>query len=261
MTHSISSVAPAHRRLANVEDVSLAHPFRWIRAGWRDLRRAPAASIGYGTLFTIASYLITLWVVVTPTFFLFLPLLFGFFLVAPALAVGPYEISRRLEMGEKPSFDDAIGAVWSSRFRMTALGALMVLVLLAWVGAAGAIFAGTGDGLSPSIGHALGVLLSWANLPLLLVGAAVGALFALVVFLLTAVAAPMLLDRDDVSVFEAMQTSLAVSLYNWRPMLIWAALIAVCIVGGFLTLYVGLAIGFPVIGHATWHAYRDLVRQ
>jgi len=62
-------------------------------------------------------------------------------------------------------------------------------------------------------------------------------------------------------VFEAMQTSLAVSLYNWRPMLIWAALIAVCIVGGFLTLYVGLAIGFPVIGHATWHAYRDLVRQ
>jgi len=261
MTHSISSFSPARRVLAQVENVTVDRPFQWLRAGWHDLRRAPAASIGYGALFTIASYLLTLWIVVNPTFFLLLPLLFGFFLVAPALAVGPYEISRRLEKGEKPHFRHAPAAVWSSGFRMTALGALMALALIAWVGAAGAIFAGTGDGLSPSIGHALGVLLSWANLPLLLVGAAVGALFALVVFLLTAVAAPMLLDRDDVSVFEAMQTSLAASLYNWRPMLIWATLIAVCIVGGFLTLYVGLAIGFPVIGHATWHAYRDLVRH
>lgn len=71
----------------------------------------------------------------------------------------------------------------------------------------------------------------------------------------------MLLDRDDVSAVEALQTSLAACLYNWRPILIWAALIVVCVFAGFLTLCVGLVVGFPMIGHATWHAYRDPVRR
>lgn len=96
--------------VAQVEDVTVDRRFQWLRSGWRDLRRAPAARIGYGTLFTTASYLVTPWMMANPTFFfLFLPLLFGFFLVAPALAVGPYETSRRPERGEKPYFGLAIG--------------------------------------------------------------------------------------------------------------------------------------------------------
>jgi uncharacterized membrane protein len=109
MTHSISSFAPEHRVVAQVEDVTVDRRLQWLRSGWRELRRAPAASIGYGTLFTIASYLVTLCKVANPTFFLSLPLLFGFLLVAPALAAGPYEISRRLERGEKPHSGLAIG--------------------------------------------------------------------------------------------------------------------------------------------------------
>lgn len=261
MTHLILSLDPAHRRLAQVTMVTAAHPFRWLRAGWQDLRRAPAASIGYGTLFVVASYLLTLWIVVNPTFYLFLPLLFGFFLVAPALAVGTYEISRRLERGERPHLGHALAAAVHCGFRMTILGILMVLALIAWVASASAIFASLGAGLTPSLASALRYLYSPDNAPVLTVGSMVGALFALLVFLLSAVSAPMLLDREDVSVVEAMQTSLAACLYNWLPMLVWAGLIAIGIAGGFLTLYVGLAIGFPVIGHATWHAYRDLVRQ
>ena len=71
----------------------------------------------------------------------------------------------------------------------------------------------------------------------------------------------MLFDHDHVSAVDALQTSLAACRYNWRPMLIWAGLIVICVFAGFLTLCVGLVVGFPVIGHATWHAYRDLVRQ
>jgi uncharacterized membrane protein len=225
------------------------------------LRRAPVASIGYGALLTMASYLITLWVVVNPNFFHFLlPLLFGFFLVGPALGVGPYEISRRLERGEQPHLGGALAALWSRGLRVMVLGAFMLLLLIIWIGFVAAIFEGR-IGLTPALGNALVALLSPDRLPLLLAGLVVGALLALVVFLLTAVSAPMLLDRADVSTVEALQTSLAACRYNWRPMLIWAALIVVGIFAGFLTLYVGLIVGFPVIGHATWHAYRDLVRQ
>jgi len=262
MTHAIRSRDGTQRILAQVEEVTVAHPFRWLRAGWRDLRRAPAASIGYGALFTMVSYLITLWVVVNPGFFHFLlPLLFGFFLVGPALGVGPYEISRRLESGEQPRLGGALAAAWSRGIRVTVLGAFMLFLLVVWVGFAAAIFEGPSAGLTPSLGNALGALLSPDRLPLLLAGLVAGAVLALVVFLLTAVSAPMLLDRNDVSAVEALRTSLAACRYNWRPMLIWAALIVICIFAGFLTLYVGLVIGFPVIGHATWHAYRDLVRR
>lgn len=262
MTRPIRSRDGTDRILAQVEQVTIAHPFRWLRAGWQDLRRAPAASIGYGALLTMASYLITLWVVVNPNFFHFLlPLLFGFFLVGPALGVGPYEISRRLERGEQPHLGGALAALWSRGLRVIALGAFMLLLLIVWIGFVAAIFEGRGIGLTPGLGNALGALLSADRLPLLLAGLVVGALLALVVFLLTAVSAPMLLDRDDVSAVEALQTSLAACRYNWGPMLIWAALIVICIFAAFLTLYVGLVIGFPVIGHATWHAYRDLVRH
>ena len=119
-----------------------------------------------------------------------------------------------------------------------------------------------GIGLTALVqGTLLGIGFAIAGLPSPLLFGVLGALFALVVFLLTAVSAPMLVDRDDVSVLEAMQTSVAACFYNWRPMLVWAALIAICIGAGFITMYVALAIGFPVIGHATWHAYRDLVKQ
>ena len=260
MTRAIKGGDRPRGMPAQVADVTVSHPFRWLRAGWQDLKRAPAASLGYGALFTMVSYLITLWVVVNPSYFhFFLPLLCGFFLVGPALGVGPYEISRRLERGEQPQFGRALAAVWSRGFRKTVLGAFLLLALLGWVGFAGAIFAGYGEGLAPGLGNALRALLSPESLPLLLAGLVVGGVLALTVFLLTAVSAPMLLDRDDVSTAEAMRTSLAACLRNWLPMLIWAALITTFVVAGFLTLYVGLVVGFPVIGHATWHAYRDLV--
>jgi uncharacterized membrane protein len=261
MSHLILSLDPTHRILAQVSDVTTSHPWRWLRAGWQDLRRAPAASIGYGALFAIASYLITLWVVVHPSFYLLVPTLFGFFLVAPALAVGTYEISRRIERGETPHLGQAIAAVFTRGVRVTTVGALMALVLLAWLTAAGVILGGLGTALEPSLASAVGILSSPGAMPALLAGTVVGALFAMLVFVLSAVSVPMLLDRDDVGILDAMQTSLTACLYNPWPMLVWATLIAVCILAGFLTLYVGLAIGFPVIGHATWHAYRDLVQR
>lgn len=261
MSHHVLSLDPTHRILADVRDITTEHPFCWLSAGWRDLRSAPAASIGYGVLFVIASYLVTFLMVFNQWFFLLLPLLGGFFLVAPALGSGLYEISRRLERGEQPTLVHALTAVRRNPFHITTMGAFLAVVLLAWIMVANLIFVGLAAGISPSFGNALGYLFSPQNLPMLAVGTAVGVLFALAVFALSAISAPMLVERDDIDALSAMQTSVAACLYNWRPMLLWAVLIALVIVAGFCTLFVGLAIGFPLIGHATWHAYRDLLRS
>jgi len=260
MSHLILSLDPAHRPLAGVQDITTEHAFCWLSAGWMDLRRAPAASIGYGVLFVIASYLVTLLVVFNQWFFLLLPLLGGFFILAPALGSGFYEISRRLERGERPTLIQALTAIRRNPFHITTMGAFLAVVLLAWIMVANLIFVGLAQGISPSFGNALGYLVSLQNLPMLAVGAAVGTIFALAVFALSAVSSPMLVDREDIDALSAMQTSVTACLYNWRPMLLWAVLIALVIFAGFCTLYVGLAIGFPLIGHATWHAYRDLLR-
>lgn len=259
MSHHILSLDPTHHTLADVGDVTTEHPYRWLAAGWNDLRSAPAASIGYGLLFMIASYLVTVAVVLNQWFYLLLPLLVGFFLVAPALGSGLYEISRRLERGEQPTLAQALMAIRSNPFHITTMGAFLAVVLLAWITTANLIFVGLAGGITPSFENALGFLFSVQNLPMLAVGTIVGGIFALAVFALSAVSAPMLLDRDDVDALSAMQISVAACLYNWRPMLLWAVLIALVIVAGFCTLYVGLVIGFPLIGHATWHAYRDLI--
>jgi uncharacterized membrane protein len=261
MSHYVIGYDRLRRTLAQVQDVPADRPYRWLAEGWRDLRAAPAASIGYGVLFAVASYLITLVVVLNQWFYLLLPLLGGFFLVAPALGLGLYEISRRLERGERPTLRQAVAGIFANSFHMSTMGAFLAVVLLAWMMVANLIFVGLSSGISPSLGNALGYLFSAQNIPMLVVGTAVGACFALAIFALTAVSVPMLLDRKDVDALSAMQTSVTACLYNWQAMLRWAVLIAAVVFVGFATLYVGLAIGFPVIGHATWHAYRDLVRR
>jgi uncharacterized membrane protein len=260
MTHNILSLDTSPRTLAHVEEVASGQPWRWLAAGWRDLRRAPGPSLGYGLLFVVASYLITLAVILNQLFYLLLPLATGFFLIAPALGIGLYEVSRALEQGETPTFRGALRAILANGFNVTTMGAFLAVIFLAWILVANLIFAGLSSGITPTLPHAVQYLLSAQNLPMLIVGSVVGAVFALIVFALSAVSVPMLLDRPDVALPSAMQVSAAACLYNWRPMLLWAALIGISIFAGFLTLYVGLALAFPLIGHATWHAYRDLVR-
>jgi uncharacterized membrane protein len=97
-------------------------------------------------------------------------------------------------------------------------------------------------------------------LQLLVVGISSGAVIAFIIFSISAVSVPMILDRDS-NVFDAIQTSWNAVRYNFLPMLLWAAILVVIILAGFVTFYVGLVIGFPLAAHATWHAYRDLVES
>jgi len=259
MSHSILSTYSDHRELAQVKDVTTEQPWHWLEAGWRDLRSTPATSIGYGALFVIASYLITLGTLTSGLFYLIPALLGGFFLVAPALGLGLYEVSRRLELGERANFGHALRAIGRHSFQVSTMGAALVVIYLAWLMVANLVFALLSGGITPTLANVLPYLFSADNAPMLIVGSLIGAVFALAVFAASAVSVPMLLDREDVDVFSAMRVSISVCRFNALPMLVWAGIIVVFILGGFITLYVGLAIGFPLLAHATWHAYKDLV--
>lgn len=207
MSHSVVNAFADNRKLAEVEEIPIEQPWRWLVAGWRDLRRAPGTSIGYGVLITIASYLITLGTIASGRLYLIPVLLGGFFLVAPALGLGLYEISRRIERGEPANFMHAIRAIGSHSFTVSTIGAAMVVCFVAWFLAASLIFMVMSSGITPSLENAIPYLFSMENLPMLAVGTLVGALFALAVFSLSVVSVPMLLDRDDMDVFSAMQVS------------------------------------------------------
>lgn len=261
MTHHILSLDPSHRVLAWVDEVPALQPLRWLSAGWADLKRAPMASIGYGLIVMALSLALTFSVAASQIYYLLLPLLSGFFLIAPALGMGLYEMSRQVERGEVPTLRGALGAIMKTRFEVSTMGAFVTVIFLAWIMLANLIFVGLSSGITPAADNALAFLLSVENLPMLAVGTLVGGVFAIAIFALTAVSVPMLLDRPEVNVLSAMQVSVSACLYNWRPMLLWATLIVLCILASFATLYVGLAILFPLLGHATWHAYRDLVHR
>lgn len=260
MGHSISNTCSNHRKLARVANISSDQPWHWLAAGWRDLRRTPATSIGYGVLISIISYLVTLGTARAGFFYLIPVLLGGFFLVAPLLALGLFEISRRLEQGEPTNILHGLRSIGRHSFRIGTMGAVMMVCFVAWFLVANLLFMLMGSGITPTLENALPYLFSVENMPMLAVGTLIGALFALGVFSITVVSVQILLERDNVDVYSAMRISFQAFRHNLEPMLLWAGLVVLVILGGFFTLYVGLAIGFPLLAHASWHAYRDLVK-
>jgi uncharacterized membrane protein len=253
-----ASALPGRRRL-RIRDIEIDRPWTWLSRGWNDILAAPRVSLAYGAAIVCVS--VGLWSVltITRTIHLLLPLAAGFFLIAPLIAVGLYETSRRLAAGEPVSLGAALGATRRNGAQVALMGIALLLLHLAWVRVATLLFALFFDRAHPGLGSVVDTLFfSPASLPFLVTGSLVGLGFAVVAFAIGALSIPMLIDRE-VDVFAAIAASVAATTRNWRPMALWAGLIVVFTAMGMATLFVGLAIAMPLVGHATWHAYRDVI--
>lgn len=246
-------------RMPRVRKIEMDRPWAWLAAGWSDLRKAPTVGLGYGGLLAVLGLALAALIYFTGLFQLILPLTAGFMLMGPILAVGLYETSRRLGAGEPTGMGLALTA-WTRNFGQVAfLGFTLMLFLLAWIRLATLIFAlfFSQTPVNPD-SFIQDVFISVESLPFLATGTVVGGVLAVIVFAISAISVPMLMDRD-VSIVVAIATSVAAVKENPGPMLLWAVLIALFTGAGLATAYLGLILALPLIGHATWHAYRELV--
>lgn len=246
-----------------VRRVTVDDTARWLAAGWSDLWAYPQVSLAYGAGFVVAAYLIFFGLAQLGASSLILPMAAGFMLIGPFAAVGLYEVSRRRRTGQPVTLGSALGAYGRHGSELTVVGLTLMLALLAWVSVAMIVFATFNNTAPPTLGRFVAEVLTAPQAPLfLLVGTAAGAVLAAAVFALSAVSLPMIVDKDTaVSPVEAMRTSVRAVAANWRPMIGWAAMIVLVTGFGIVTFFVGLAIALPLVGHATWHAYRAMVEE
>jgi len=243
-----------------VRPVPVDRPWTWLAAGWHDLMAAKQVSLAYGLLMVAGSWLVLLLVVQAELLWAVLPITAGFFLVAPLLAVGIYDTSRRLRTGVPVSLPEALLAWRGNAVQIGLMGAVLVLCNLFWVRVAMLLYAVFfGLSTAPTLDRLVDdLLVSSMLVPFLAVGTLVGLAFAVAVFAIAAVAIPMLLDRD-VTVFTAVATSVTVVRVNFPAMALWAVLIVAFTCFGLVPFFFGLAVVMPLVGHATWHAYKDMV--
>ena len=230
-------------------------PLRWLALGWRDFIRAPGIGLFYGGCFVVMGWALMKVYEHAPAYTLALSA--GFLLMGPFMCLGLYRVSQRLEAGEKPDFGDSLLA-WDTRTGQLAIFGFVLLVLeMLWGRATLVVFAVSFDGM-PDFKGSLRALLDPANLNFTLIWAAVGAVFAGLIYAISVVAIPMILHRQTDAITAGL-TSLRLVLTQTGVMLVWGALITALVVVAMLPWFLGLLLVGPLLGHASWHAYRAAV--
>ena len=259
---TFNSVITRSKLDVSIRQVPFDAPWRWLAAGWRDMWRVPGISLGYGAVFALAAFIIAAGLSRVGWASLMLALGGGFVLIGPLAAVGLYEASRRLEQGQPVTLRDVVSAGRRAPGQLAFFGVILAFAFFVWLELAFLsfmLFMGT-RGLPPPSEFVPTLLFTPHGLGLLIFGTLVGGILATIVFAISAISVP-LMTTQRVDAVTAMAASVDAVIKNPKPMALWAVLIAAAMTLGLATLSLGLIVAFPLIGHATWHAYRSLVSE
>ena len=237
--------------------LSFAAPFRWLRAGWSDMRAHPGISAFYGLAFWLMAVILGAVFRNSPEYTM--TIASGCLLLGPFMAMGLYEVSRRREAGLVPDLSSSISC-WDSHLKSMGMLVLVLIVMeLLWGRASLIVFAVFFNTGMPSTSGVMEAIFNPQNWEFVAAYAIVGSAFAALVFSLSAVSIPMILDRDTDAI-SAVITSLEVMFHNTAVMVLWGVLITLLIaVSLALPWGMGLLVCGPLLGHATWSAYRGSV--
>jgi uncharacterized membrane protein len=241
-----------------VRKVDSEASMRWLNAGIKDFKASPAASITYGMVYVVLG-LILAWLSWKNPIFI-TSLATGFLILGPIVAVGFYCMSRTLEQGGKPHFSQGIDGLRFNGVSLASFAVVLGVLMGVWAVISSitvAMFFSnvtiTDNWLDTLMGHE-------QFIPFLFVWAFSGALIAVVAFSISVISVPLITDKR-VDVVTAMMTSVKAVRMNPGVMLSWAFILATLIFLGFIFFFVALAITLPIAGHASWHAYRDLIAE
>ncbi len=221
-------------------------PVGWLRRGWEDLRRAPRLTLVFGLVIALVSVAISVLAWSLGRFALLATLLSGFVFVAPLIGVGLYCVSRELEAGRTPALANSFTLARRVVGQAAVFALAQLVVLLVWSRAGMMVSAFVP--LQPGDWQAL--------FEFLLIGSAIGSIFAALTFASAVLSLPMIADRE-VDMITAVVSSIHAVLRNKRVMALWALIIAVLTGIGFATAFVGLVLIMPWLAYASWHAYRE----
>ena len=258
---NVTNVGAADDAGPVVRTISISDLHRALQLGWEDFKAVPSHAIVLCLIYPVIGLVLARLVHGYSVLPLLFPLAAGFALLGPFAAIGLYELSRRREAGEPASAWDAFEVFRSPSFgAMLALGALLLALFVAWIMTAQAVYtAAFGYETAASIpDFARYVFTTPEGWWLIVVGCGVGFLFALAALCLSVVSFPIMLDRHT-GAGEAIATSIRAVLRNPVPMAAWGLIVAVLLVAGTVPFFLGLAIVIPLLGHATWHLYRQVI--
>ncbi len=240
-----------------IRRVSAMRPLVWLQRGWDDFRHIKAASLGHGALITALGAILLMLGSSHP--YLIAAAISGYLLVGPIMTTGLCELSRRRAGGEKIGFDESLHGMTRNLEGLAYFGVVLAIIAAAWFVLSGIVLQSVLHTSGPSLGNALwGSLSDVVSRPEVLTYIGSGAVLAAVVFTLSVVSVPLIIDRHA-SALDAMWISVKVTFWNLPAMIVWAAFIVVLTAIGFAPFLFGMIIVAPILGHATWHAYRDLI--
>lgn len=244
------------RPLPGIRVVARDASLKWLRLGWQDLLATRFRGLFYGAVFVAMGYAIV-WIYATK-WQLTMGLIGGFFLVGPFLCSGTYELSRQRTRGEQSSLPRSMVCWKRSPGTLALFAFILTFSMIVWARVSLIVFALFSDTSFPTLQGVLSSIFSIENWPFLLVWLGVGFVFASLVFSISVISAPMMLDRNS-DTFSAVFSSVRCVVVNPGPLYTWAAIVVMIIGVSLLLGFLPLLVTAPLIGHASWHAYVDLV--